>query len=177
MLRLHDDGPLAWCVVQTMGGKEKSVTEEIARIGLSAYWPEYVITVRKDHRLCDRRKSLFPSYVFGGIPVDTDWRWRELCRVSGQIRVLGAEANPHWMPWDFVRELLGHEGELAHNLGAVRRSFEFSVGQQVKPTEGPFAGLWTKLMRLDDNGRVVLLLNLLGRRVPIRGLTVEQISA
>jgi transcription antitermination factor NusG len=44
---------------------------------------------------------------------------------------------------------------------------ELNVGDPVRLTQGPFAEYLGKLDRLDGSGRVRVLLELLGRQVPI----------
>jgi len=49
----------------------------------------------------------------------------------------------------------------------VRFNFQFKQGGAVKVTAGPFADLVGQLERLDDNGRVRVLLEILGGKVRV----------
>jgi transcription antitermination factor NusG len=51
--------------------------------------------------------------------------------------------------------------------GLLKMRPRLSVGDPVRLMQGPFAEYLETLERLDDSGRVRLLLEMLGRRVPV----------
>jgi hypothetical protein len=51
--------------------------------------------------------------------------------------------------------------------GLLQLRPQLNVGDPVRLTQGPFADYLGTLDRLDDSGRVRVLLDMLGRRVPI----------
>ena len=183
MLRLSElDGAVSWCVVQTEPRKEALLASECVRIGLSAYWPRHREYVRANSYSADRKRpvmrSLFPTYIFGGYPAGTT-DWRLFSGLPGQRRVLCRAGTdlPKMVNKQFLWELVGHEGELAHNLKRARQQFGVKPGQRVRVLEGPFVGLYAKLIALDDAGRIDLLLDILGGATTVGGMTVEAIEA
>lgn len=182
MLRIQDcETELAWCAVQCVSGKEALLSSEIARNGLSVYWPRFQDVVRTNGYSGRKRlvlRSLFPGYLFGGFGFGSS-EWRRICSLPGQLRVLtSAPERPSLVPMSLLRSLLGHEGELAHNLRLARIAFGFKVGDTVRVTDGPFTGFYAKLTELDDDGRISLLIDFLGRQVPITsGMNAQQVGA
>ena len=180
MPRLNEQtGELAWCVVETVGGKEALLASEIVRVGLSAYWPRYPVMMRANSYSPNKKKrvmkSLFPGYVFAGFIGQT---WRRVCGLPGGRQVLEAGfERPALIPLEFLRRLLGSEPELAHNLARARRAFGFKVGDQVRIVDGPFQGLYAKLRELDDDGRISILLDILGGATPISRMRADQVEA
>lgn len=183
MLRLQDhadqDG-MVWGCVQTVGGQERLCAGEIARIGLSSYWPQYATSRRRNG--CSKGtvpvvRSLFPGYVFAAWPLADAHAWRRIRAVRGQRRVLeSAYDTPALLDPLFVRALICHESELAHNLGMVRNMLRMKPGDVIRITEGPFADLWAKLISLDSDGRIAVLIDILGRRTVVKGLSVDQVD-
>ncbi|MFL9824362.1 transcription termination/antitermination protein NusG [Rhodoplanes sp. SY1] len=179
MLRLTDDDDLVWGCVQTVGGREALCASEIVRAGLSAYWPRFTVARRSNHTSGTRevRRSLFPGYVFAGWPAARPQAWRIIRTVPGQRRVLEAAYDrPAVIDRAFLAALVGHEYELAHNLGAARKAFGIAPGDPVRLVTGPFAGLWARLVSLDDTGRIAVLLDILGGPTLVKGLTTDQVS-
>jgi len=58
------------------------------------------------------------------------------------------------------------EAVLAHQDSAGRSGFRFEEGQAVRLLSGPFAEAIGEIERLDDNGRVRVLLSIMGGRIP-----------
>jgi transcriptional antiterminator RfaH len=71
--------------------------------------------------------------------------------------------EPQAVPTGVVESLIAS----ADTQGNVRFDFHLREGQSVKVTAGPFADLIGQLERLDDNGRVRVLLDILGGKVRV----------
>ena len=85
-------------------------------------------------------------------------RWRSINGTLGVDRLLMYGGEPQAVPVGVVEKLLA----AADSQGNVRFDFHLKEGQAVKVTAGPFAELIGQLERLDDNGRVRVLLEILG---------------
>jgi transcriptional antiterminator RfaH len=72
-------------------------------------------------------------------------------------------SEPQAVPAGVVENLIG----AADVPGNVRFDFRLQEGDPVKVTAGPFADLVGQLERLDDKGRVRVLLEILGGRVRV----------
>jgi transcriptional antiterminator RfaH len=74
--------------------------------------------------------------------------------------IMGAE-KPMPVPRGVVEGLL-----VAENSGIVRLAADLEIGQTLRILSGPFADALCRLVHLDDNGRVRVLLELMGTEVP-----------
>jgi transcription antitermination factor NusG len=105
---------------------------------------------------------LFPRYVFVIVNHTRD-RWRSINGTLGIDRLLMSSGEPQPVPRGVVENLIA----AADLDGNVRFDFHLKEGQTIKVTAGPFAELVGQLERLDDNGRVQVLLAILGGRVRV----------
>jgi transcriptional antiterminator RfaH len=71
--------------------------------------------------------------------------------------------EPQAVPVGVVENLLA----VADSQGNIRFDFHLKEGQRVKVMAGPFAEFVGQLERLDDNGRVRVLLEILGGKVRV----------
>ena len=71
--------------------------------------------------------------------------------------------EPEPVPLGLVEQLAG----AADANDAVRFSIGLKQGQTIRVTAGPFAELMGKLESLDDQGRVRVLLEIMGGTVPV----------
>ncbi len=67
------------------------------------------------------------------------------------------------MPHGLVEQLL----TAIDAEGVVQLHPNLQFGQMVRVSAGPFAGLVGRLQQLDDSGRVRILLEILGGKVPV----------
>jgi transcriptional antiterminator RfaH len=77
--------------------------------------------------------------------------------------VLMCASEPQPVPHGLVESLI----QAADADGTVRFDFNLREGQSVKVWAGPFADLIGRLERLDDRGRVNVLLEMLGRTIRV----------
>ncbi len=172
--------PLNWCAIYIDAGSEQNAYTDVIRRGLRAYAPSYVKRVPNNTSSSgarNQRCALFPRYLFAGWTEPGEWK--EVARLTWvRSHILMSNDHPSIIPDAFIRELAGHEEQLANQLKLGKRMWNFKVGEQVRVTDGPFSGFYAKLIKLDDDGRIGLLLDLFGRQVPITsGMTADQIEA
>jgi transcriptional antiterminator RfaH len=104
---------------------------------------------------------VFPGYMFVILNVQSD-RWRSVNGTFGVARLITTLERPASVPEGVVEALqLSCDG-----AGLVRFDDGLAAGQQVRVVSGPFAHAIGALERLDDNGRVRVLLNMMGGKVP-----------
>jgi transcription antitermination factor NusG len=81
----------------------------------------------------------------------------------GVARLVMQADRPQPVPPGIVETLIASTGP----DGLLQMRPQLKVGDRVRLTQGPFAEYLGMLERLDDSGRVRVLLDMLGRRVPI----------
>lgn len=115
-----------------------------------------VRTTRHARQSQTKAAPLFPGYLLVAFDPTID-RWRSIRGTRGVIRLLAAGDSPLRLPFG-VAEALGAPPEARD---AVVPPVE---DEPVRLTSGPFAGLVGQLIRLDSNGRVEVLLRILGEK-------------
>jgi len=88
-------------------------------------------------------------------------RWRAVNGTFGVSRLVTAGDLPQPVPGSVIETL----SALADSDGVVRFRSELRLGQTVRLLNGPLADAIGSLERLDDNGRVSVLLNIMGGRI------------
>jgi transcriptional antiterminator RfaH len=118
--------------------------------------------IRHARRSYNALRPLFPGYIFVEQPNSLQ-RWRPLLSTSGVKTVVMSGEKPALLPAGFVEELMAREAN------GSPRGFEtlFQIGQQVTIRGGAFDGLIGDIIDLKEKDRVVVLLNLLQRRIPV----------
>lgn len=119
-------------------------------------------TVRHARKLVTKKSPLFPSYLFVRLDVDRQ-RWRAVNGTIGAIGLVMAHEGPAPVPVGIVEGLVACVGE----GGLMRFDGGLRLGQSVEVIAGPFANAIGELSRLDDSGRVQVLLQLLNGVVPV----------
>ena len=106
---------------------------------------------------------VFPGYMFVILDIGRH-RWRSVNGTFGVQRLIMDGDRPLAVVPGVVETLVvssDHRGVL------VYKSDELLVGDRVRLLAGPFSGALGILQRLDGNGRVQLLLDLLGGPVKV----------
>jgi transcription antitermination factor NusG len=155
-----------WFVARTQRSRERWAAENCYRQGAEVYSPQIqemskalsagrVITVA-------RLKPLFPGYLF----VRTDGQWRFLLGTFGVIDlILGGGGEPSRVKQVTIDELKSRELGGFIKLPEPQRMF--TMDDTVRPQEGPFEGCVGLVAGYTDNERVRVLLDFLGRKVPV----------
>ena len=104
-----------------------------------------------------------PGYLFVGFEADTTC-WRPIQSTIGVRHLIRAGDTPVLAPDWVVDGLRGRED--GHGLVEVRASFV--KGERVRIATGPLYDKTGLFECADDNDRVIVLLDLLGRQVRVR---------
>ena len=168
----HDtNGSSAWHALHTRYQHEKVVAELLARQEFETFLPLYTAVNRWKDRTKRLSLPLFPCYVFlrGGFD-----RRLQILKTPGVHAIVESAGRPGVIP----------EPEIA----AIKRAVENSprikphpfleTGDWVKIKSGPLVGLEGILVRKQDQLRLVLSVEMLGRSVAVEvdAFIVERVS-
>jgi transcription antitermination factor NusG len=127
-------------------------------------------TIKHARRFQTVRVPLFPGYVFVSLDLKAH-RWRAINGTLGVRNLIMAGERPSPAPRGVVEALMDLYGP------GGRPFKEYAPGQRVRLLAGPFAEMLGSIDRLDDAGRVRVLLELLGARVPVLTTTDKLVLA
>ena len=162
-----------WYIVQSYSGIEKKVSEqikeELEKADLSNHYGEVLVPtqditeIKKGKKTIVKRKY-FPGYVLAKMII-TDEIYhliKNLKKVSG---FLGPQGKPSPIAEEEVQKILGNMEESVSNPTS---SVIFTIGEQVKVSDGPFASFNGLVEEIDeDKSRLKVSVSIFGRPTPV----------
>jgi transcriptional antiterminator RfaH len=152
-----------WIIVNTHPHREHMALANLLRQNFTAYCP--MIRQRRKHarRVAMVLRPLFPGYLFvRAEPQST--RWRPILSTYGVKTVVRAGEQLSYLENAFVASLRAREIDGA----IVRPAHPYHVGDKVQIAAGPFDGIVSTIIELDERDRVVVLVELMNRGVKLR---------
>ena len=158
-----DEGSASrWYVVNTRPNSERIVVANLERQGFKSFLPLFMKTVRHARQFRTTSSAFFPGYLFVSLDLTRD-RWRSVNGTFGVVSLVMSGNEPRPVPHGIVEALQDFVG-----VGqAHHRERDLRPGQRVKLLAGPFAEQFGVLDRLDGQGRVRVLLEMMGTIVPV----------
>lgn len=151
-----------WFVAQTLSQREKMAGFHLGAQGFRIFMPRLRKTVRHARKLRETVAPVFPGYVFIVLDLERD-RWRSINGTFGVARLVTTQSRPISVPTGVVEALIATVDE----SGLMRFDGGLRPGQDVSVLAGPFAKSFGTLARLDGNGRVRVLLTIMGGLVSV----------
>jgi transcriptional antiterminator RfaH len=159
-----------WYVVNTQAQQEARAQMNLRRQGFEAWLPQFRRRRRHARRVDSVLAPLFPSYLFVRLDLEIE-RWRSINGTFGVVRLLCNGDSPLAVPEGLVEAIMRRRDESGSVVLPLRR---LAVGEAVRVAFGPFADLEGLFQEMSGRDRVVLLFDLLGRKVrasvPVAGL-------
>lgn len=154
-----------WYVLIVDPLREHLAVERLNARGFRAYTPRLWRWQRGSRgRIIEMKRAMFPCYAFVQFaPGKEDWPAVE--RVQHVWRFMRVEGRPVSLPDQAIEAIQDREAELEHMHQARRRppnNHTLEPGQRVMVRVGPFADMLATVGRLDEKGRVEILLSMLG---------------
>ncbi|NJO35661.1 MAG: transcriptional activator RfaH [Rhodospirillales bacterium] len=146
-----------WICVRTQSKKEFFAAQNLRNQSYDCYLPTVARTIRHARRARVITAPLFPGYLFVSLELDVR-QWRPILGTFGVIDLIMEDGCPKPVPVGVVEALQEATGADGH----ADFRHQVSVGQDVRIMSGPFFSLVGRLERLDDQGRVTVLLDILG---------------
>jgi transcriptional antiterminator RfaH len=154
---------MRWYALRTLPRKEAIAEVHLARQGFRAFLPRIIVTRRHARKFEIKKVALFPRYAFVLLDLDRH-RWRSINGTLGVETILMSVDRPLPVPVNVVEEILAAIDE----DGVVDLNHGFIPGSQVRLITGPFAGVLGTLIKLDEKGRVDLLLRMMNTSVRLK---------
>lgn len=163
--------PSVWAVINTHPSREALALQHLARQDFEAYCPMIPKRLKQAHRYIDVARPLFPGYLFVQVAPERN-QWRPVLSTIGVRTVIRFGERLGWVDNEFINGLKQRE-----NDGLITRPINpFEVGQQVRVTSGPFDGVIATIVSMSEKDRLVVLMDLLSRKVQVH-LTTDQLSS
>ncbi|MDW8125917.1 MAG: transcriptional activator RfaH [Geminicoccaceae bacterium] len=151
-----------WYCVMTQPRREAFARDNLERQGFRCFLPLLRRSLRHARKVEVRLCALFPRYLFLVLDLERD-RWRSVRGTYGVARLLMEGERPRAVPPGVVEALLA----AADAHGALCAGREVRPGDRVRILVGPLADRLATVTRLDEKGRVAVLLEILGAERPV----------
>jgi transcriptional antiterminator RfaH len=153
-----------WYVVHTRTGMERLAEGNLSQQGFRAYLPVREKKRRHARRVDIIKAPLFPRYLFVELDLDVD-PWRSINGTFGVSYMVGAGERPSAAPVGVVEAIQDRED--GSGIVPVSEPLPYKVGEIVEITQGPMATRIGVFTSANDNDRVTVLLDMLGRGVTL----------
>ena len=155
------EGGERWYVVRTQPHRETQAARQLENQDFRVFVPRILKSRRHARKFETVLAPLFPRYMFIALDLRRD-RWRSVNGTFGVDRLLMRGGEPEPVPHGLVEQLT----EVASADGVVRCG-RLLTRPNIRVTAGPFAELMGTLDQLDDQGRVRVLLDILGGKIRV----------
>ncbi len=181
-----------WYILHTYSGYEQKIERTIrsliengdlsSEIVLDIKVPLEEVVEVKDGKKRTISKKLLPSYIMAELDLP-DFGWKDTCstirRIQGVTGFVGAASNvkPRPIPVEEAKALLQKTGEIKGEK-TTRMKQTFSVGEQVKIIDGPFATFEGSIEEVNmEKSKLRVIVGIFGRATPVEVdlLQVEKI--
>lgn len=153
-----------WFVAHTRPNAEDQAEHHLRRQGFAVYLPRYRKTRRHARRTELVVRPLFPRYLFVGVEQNSPWR--SIRSTIGVSHLVTQGEMPLAVPEAVVMELRARED--SGGMIALGRQVAFAKGDPVEICKGALCARVGLFECIDDDARVVVLLDILGRQVRLR---------
>lgn len=153
-----------WHVVQTQPNAEARALANLRRQGYEAYLPRFRKWRRHARKAQVVAAPLFPRYLFVRLDAARE-RWRAVLSTFGVSTLICRGGMPAPVPEGIVEAIMARED--SQEFVDLTRQAAFKPGDAVRVVAGPFADCIAQFQGLSASERVVLLLDILGRKLRI----------
>lgn len=150
---------LPWFVVQLKPNSETIAVQNLARQGVNIFAPFEEFTARKGRELVQKRRALFPGYLF--VSFDTgSVQFRSINSTLGVSRLVSfSERSPAQVPDALIAGLM----QRCDPTGKLLPPASLKGGDTVHVANGPLADLIGTVEQIAPDQRVWVLLDILGK--------------
>lgn len=168
---------LVWSVAVTVPQAERRASSELEVAGVTSYFPKLATIEAHRGRIVERRRPLFPGYLFWYF---NEAAWSVVKHAEHVLDVLMGEALPALLRDEIVDELRDRESDdgVIH-VDPPKRKRKFGYGMCVRINEhrSAFFGLSGIVSGMSGEQRVEVLMDLLGRMTPVTVRETELVLA
>lgn len=153
-----------WYLVHTKSRQEKCALENLERQGFQCYMPTLEVEKFRRGVLSVVDEPLFPRYLFIRLGLEqTAQSWAPIRSTKGVSRLVRFGVEPAKVADGLVEALRSQEAS-AH----AEPERLFKAGERVRLTETPFTDIEGIYQIADGDRRVMVLIELLSKQVPVR---------
>lgn len=152
-----------WHLLLCKPNQNRIACRHLSRMGFELFMPLEAVERRSRGKVWVDLRPVFAGYVF----IDTGERpdcWRRIRATPGVAQLVGLHHGaPARVPGPVVAGLMAR----CDTDGVLQPDTDFTPGEQIRITSGPFADFVARIEHVDAERRIHLLLDLLGTKTPV----------
>ena len=153
-----------WYLILTKPRQEFSALQNLMRQGYECYLPTRPVEKLRNRVIKVVCGPLFPRYLFVLLGTDSaDKSWAPIRSTLGVCGIVRFGSEPAKVDFRLVDQLKLHESFMQGETEGL-----YASGDQVVLIDGPFAGIEAVFKMSDGDSRVIVLIELLGKKVPLK---------
>jgi transcriptional antiterminator RfaH len=164
---------IEWFVANTHAHAENKAAGHLLRQGFSVYLPKYLKLRSHARRKEWVPRPLFPRYLFVKIGPENA-RWGAIKSTIGISQLVCSGGLPIPVDSEVIEALQAREDD--KGMVVLEPESRFKKGEPVKFLAGALCEQRGLFDHIDDNDRVIILLELLGRQISVRA-PIEDVQA
>lgn len=154
--------PCDWYLIHTKVRQERCAQENLERQGYTCFLPQIGAEKLRRRALVVVQEPLFPRYLFIRLDAGLEAKgWGPIRSTLGVTRLVTFGSEPAKLSDALVGSIRART-----DYAVTPREF-FQPGQALVIADGPFIGLDAIYQMPDGEGRVMVLLNILSKRVQL----------
>jgi len=151
-----------WFILQFKANSHHQAMKNLKQQGFETFLPLHDSTSRKASRFINTTRPLFQGYMF--ITFDrAETKWYKINNTYGVSRLVTFNTILKSIPTTFIDNLM-NRCDLSGKLLPVKK---LKKGDQVKLLKGPFAKFIATIETYEDDQRIWVLMDLMGRKSKI----------
>jgi len=152
-----------WFILQFKPNSHHQAAKNLTRQGFEVFLPLHNTTSRKLSRFINTSKPLFPGYMFIRFN-RTESKWHKINNTYGVSRLITFNSILKSIPNSFVESLMKRY-DLSGKLLPIQK---LKKGDQITVLKGPFANFIATVEKYEDDQRIWVFMDLMGRKTKIR---------
>jgi transcriptional antiterminator RfaH len=154
-----------WFVVNTKTHEETKAMTNLNQQGFNTYLPRYKKSRRHARRTDTVMAPLFPKYLFVEFDLSME-NWSRINSTFGVSKLIKFGSTPTPLPQKLINEIRTRED--TEGMVSINRFLNIKKGDEITITNGAFNDHRGIFECQNDDARVIILLNLMGRNVRVR---------
>lgn len=150
-----------WYAVQCLAHREIAASAHLQNQQYQVFFPRRRKIRRHARKTETVLTAFFPGYLFVSLDLSRD-RWRSVNGTYGVASLVMRGDRPAPVPAGVVESLQ----DSCDEISVIQWQPDLKPGQAIRIVAGPFGDMVGELERLDGAGRVRVLLQIMGGRVP-----------
>lgn len=151
-----------WYLIQTKPGNEQRAEFNLSNQGIETFLPLYRVHQFNFGRITEKKKPLFPSYLFARFELPSNYYQVKWTRGVHKIVAFGD------LPVPVSDEIIQAIKKRAGKDNLIELEEDWQEGDIVEIISGPLKGLRGIFQKkISDKGRIKILLSMLGAEVPV----------